>query len=1620
MSASSRRVACGLSMAAAVVALSALGLDARAQKEAKGKKAARPVPGGAIMAPQVPGGPGGRPGAPPKRAGYDLGSLTLPKDDDLKDQIERAQDCIKQKDWKGACDTLQALLSRHEDVFVPVNRPGQDGTVATGYVSVKKEAARLIASMPKPGRDMYETSFGEKASGMVKRARLNGDRTEMAQAMGLYLYTDAGAEAANWLATWHLDRAEFQAAANFFQQLINRGSIADLKPRTLLKAAYAFHHAGDKAARDQVFKELERRSVEIKLGAEPRSIAQLQETINAMAARVSLQSASDSPIYRGRPNRTAMLPGGTPFLEPSWKQKLVESNEVGEQIKRAEAALATRNLPLLTTFTPITATMTQGERKVPLLIFRTYGGIRAHLMGSGELAWAQPSDWSLDKILGAKGHERSSYSYKIQAYTNWLNTFLQSNARPQILFENSSLSTLAADSKMVYAVDDLGVPPSQGAVMVDPRMGGMPGMSMGMSYGTEVLAATQHNRLQAFDLNKGGKVVWEIGSHDGKGPLDGSFFLGPPLPLQGRLYVLNEKQQELRLATIDPATGKLIGLQPLANTKDFKLWQEPLRRVQACQLAYAEGVLVVPTNAGAVFGVDLLSNSLLWAYPYREKSNAPAPPAANMFPGGRRVIRGGLGVVDMVIPPTQLETHWLVTAPAIAERKAVFTAPDAKEIHCVNLRDGSRAWSQARRPDDLYFAGVFAGKALIVGKSRTRALSLARGEVVWEVETGLPSGQGAAGAPNAAGDIIYYLPVREAVNTREPEVCAINVTRGMVHAHTRSRKKEVPGNLLFYEGNVLSQTHTDVVAYPQLEVQLAKMDTQLQDRPNDPVALTERGDYLLDKGDHKAAIADFRKALRNDPPEATKAKARAKLYEAFTEHFQRDFNKAEEFLKEYEEMCRVDLVGKTGAERAALEAEERRRKANFLCLVGKGREAQGRLVDAFEKYLELGTEARKDELIQVIDEPSVKAAPDIWSQGRIAAMVKSATDSAQKKALEDLIKQKWEKLRESSTPKVEDLRNFVALFGSLFDVGKEARLALAERLMEDTDVGSLLEAEQQLSLLRGESEKPDIAARALEALARLNARKGLLEDAAWYYRQLGEKFPAVSVHGRLGQEYLEDLATDKRFLPYLDQAGRFVLRGKADLRSKEDRAGAAATSMSYRFGHVGEPLPFFSRHKLELETGWQHQLKLTDIATGEERWKLNLTRTQFDTIARNNSQPHRARFSYQTVGHLVVLQLGHMVFGIDPLNKGRVLWEKNLSSLPAAATPTANGTPMVDPRDGSVELHYTDGWIQRLGEVGPLQGGVVCLQLRDALTAIDPLTKRELWTRTDVNSRCHVFGDDAYIYVVTIGEDKSPSGTRVFRAHDGVSVKAPDFSAVFQKRLRVQGRTILASETDAKNALTLRLYDVLAGKDVWKQTFPVGTTLLSSEDPRLAGVCEPDGTMRVYDVQERKEVFTTKVANVQHVQRAQAIYLLSDPDYIFLAVNGPNDPNQAWGGPQPNVQPGSGLRSVPVNGMVYCFERGTGKLRWYNPVENQQLIVSQFAELPLVLFTAHYQQVAQNRGVVSQRFVARAIAKHNGKLWYDPQEVPQVMFQALTMDHRTGTVELAGPGLKVTMTATPR
>ena len=124
------------------------------------------------------------------------------------------------------------------------------------------------------------------------------------------------------------------------------------------------------------------------------------------------------------------------------------------------------------------------------------------------------------------------------------------------------------------------------------------------------------------------------------------------------------------------------------------------------------------------------------------------------------------------------------------------------------------------------------GKVIVVGTKVVRAYNLSNGEKPWEpVETGLPSGFG------AASENVYYVPLKEAVGTKEPEICGVDVDRGVAVVHSKARapgvgdREKAPGNLVFFDGRVVSQTNEEVLAFPQLKVKIAEMTERLKARP---------------------------------------------------------------------------------------------------------------------------------------------------------------------------------------------------------------------------------------------------------------------------------------------------------------------------------------------------------------------------------------------------------------------------------------------------------------------------------------------------------------------------------------------------------------------------------------------------------------------------------------------------------------------------------------------------------------------------------------------------------------------------------------------------------------------
>jgi hypothetical protein len=152
--------------------------------------------------------------------------------------------------------------------------------------------------------------------------------------------------------------------------------------------------------------------------------------------------------------------------------------------------------------------------------------------------------------------------------------------------------------------------------------------------------------------------------------------------------------------------------------------------------------------------------------------------------------------------------------------------------------------------------------------------------------------------------------------------------------------------------------------------------------------------------------------------------------------------------------------------------------------------------------------------------------------------------------------------------------------------------------------------------------------------------------------------------------------------------------------------------------------------------------------------------------------------------------------------------------------------------------------------------------------------------------------------------------------------------------------------------------------------------------------------------------------------------LVADAGNIYLVSQKNEDnPNGAMG-LQPNFMGQVGVRYLRANGEVYAFRRETGKLAWRNHVSNQLMIMEQFQNLPMIIFSSRFNRLEMgpnNRTVITQVAI-KAYDKRTGKLIFDKESRGgSPLFNAFKVDLRGGRLDLTdnqnrisflwGPGL---------
>lgn len=1435
-----------------------------------------------------------------------LDGVFLPPDRSAKRRLETAQEMLEERRFGEAVRLLGALLESSEDFFF---KPNADEPV---YRSLKAEAGRLLGTLPAEGRESYELQFGARARAMLKQAAAAGNLAEIADVSRRFLYTGAGQEATFILGRHHLDQNRPLAAALCLERLLQAPeSSRHLEPALSLTLATCWLRAAqpDKAKevlvrfkRDQGAARIKLAGKQVKLFAlDTQALSWFESTLGSQRP-VGPAQVDRWALYRGDERRNAGGQGGRPLLSVRWRQRTTDDRAVEKFVSKSRNDYISQEIVAIPAMHPLAV----GD----VVLMRTAFALQAVDFNNGKLIWKYPAtDDSFEQVLRSGSQQPASGMQQLLAGLD------------QRVWEDTIYGTLSSDGAQVYFVEDLGLAGVSSTAPTTVLPNGQRRLAMN---------ARATNCLAARELRTQGKLRWQVGGMTGEDEpkLAGAFFLGPPLTLLGRLYALAEfRGQEIRLVALSPQTGELEWSQQLAVV-EAPVGSDSYRRNAGATPSFADGVLVCPTSAGAVVGLDLTTRSLLWGYQY---------PRVQQYPGDR-FINARLSIY----PGTERRAseRWTDATVTIADGRLLLTPVETDQLYCLSLSDGKELWKM-NRGNTVYVACVHDGRAILVGRSSVSAINMTDHKKAWPVDLELPPHSLPSGRGFRADDA-YYLPLTSG------EVVKIDLRTGKIVEQSKSRSGTIPGNLVAYRGSVLSQGPDSVEAFHQLDALKTQIASTLATQPDDAQALAELGEVKLDEGLLGEAVDLFRRSYQLVPDEST----RDHLVDSLLSALRQDFKANVASLGELESLV-----------------EQPRHQVEFLRLKAVGLQSAGDVILAYETYLQL-LDFEPPWTLDTID-PRLVARRDRWIHSQFGQLRAAAT-SEQRARMDALVAPRLEAALSGQNG--DTLRAFLNVFGAE-PASAQARGALVARLGDE-----LLECSLLLRPWERSTDEAQ-AGTATALMARLLGDAHRPELAAIYYRQLASRFATVFCRdGKTGAQLVSELKDDDPVRAALAAQSNWPTEHVGAQDDKTPARGAATNARVQRpvdLEIVGPRGPLFDDVAISYDA--QQNLVATD-GFGQRRFRIPLFEQGGRRLTVLNRNAYNApALSYLSVnGGLAILSLGTQVAAVDTLRAGdpaanRVLWIHDLNDQ-IGGYPTNQGVlprPINLPWGGARQVPE-DTFGRRLGSIGPVTEAGVCFQRLHDLHCVEPLSGKTVWVRKNVGLGNDLFGDDELLFVAPAAEGE----TLVLRAATGEQLGTRRV-APFDRRMATLGRRVLTWESN--NLVQLR--DLGEDKTLW--SFPVAAgskAAIVSQD--AVGILQPDGMFTLLALADGKQLVREQL---EPEPQLLGIYLLRSRDGYLLATN-----TQSRNEPNVSIQPlPVSPSSPPISGRLYAFDRASGKKLWPVPVEVSQygLLLTQPCNLPALVLArqVHRLNPTTNR---EPKISVMCIDKRSGRIVYQNDQLP--------------------------------
>lgn len=894
-----------------------------------------------------------------------------------------------------ALSNLQRVLDEPEDHFLADDAVQGPDAGEAGLTTLKQAVRQRLAQLPPDARRTYETQQG-LAIREALNAALNRDDVRAVQDLVRQAPSTAeGILGRSWLADRAYDEGRFLEAARGYRELLELDLPADRRTVLGARSAIAEWQAGRRDIAARVIRSVQTESAGRPLRLAGREVGwfDVPERATEWLQQIAPYSARSAhplttwPQFLGAADRNGVAAEVTSTGGVRWQLSTLQHLKLDVDAQRREefrdllqqqiGAVADNLRAQRLTAIPAPQPLVTDER----IIYRTLNDVTAVDAASGRLLWrsilANPQlrqfsrSAEEDSLLGEAALTRAAAEVEPVL-----------KAR---LYQDSAAGVLSSDAHSVFALEE-----PQWSQPTPAGLGRLP-------------MAQMVNRLVAYDL-KTGRITWQAGgARTPRDPLfSGQFFLGAPLALDDRLYVLSEDSGEIRLHCLLSAAGRpeLVWSQGLLAPA-LPVPQHPLRRLTALSPTAGNGLLVSPTCAGAVVCFDPAARMLRWVYRYPDVVSSIQN--GNLIQNRSAFQRG-----------QEERPSWQDDTTLMAGDKVLLAPRDSDELHCLDLETGKARWTR-ERSDGLYLAGVYDGLALIVGRDSVWTVRLEDGGSGWQqpVAISIPAGRG------------LHLGNRYLLPLASGEMLTIDVKSGRILGRRQLQPDQTPGNLAAGGGRLVSLAADELLAFAPLADVEREILAGTELEPASAEALARRGELRLHRGDTDAAMQDLRDSLAVQADPQVKSVLASVMVEAFKADFEKHRSQAAE----------IEELTTPGPQRE-----------QFLRLLAEHLERREEPLEALKAYLRLADHTGLEDRLESLSSDWMVRGQRVL-RGRIQSLVEGLNPDDRLVARQDLL-QRLEGALASDNP--AELPRWLRLLGGLSEAAPFATAA-AERLIPDKD-----------------------------------------------------------------------------------------------------------------------------------------------------------------------------------------------------------------------------------------------------------------------------------------------------------------------------------------------------------------------------------------------------------------------------------------------------------------------------------------------------------------------------------------------------------------------------------------